>query len=765
MTVRRPDQQSLELVRAPDDQQWVEYVRGVLARDDRVQVLIGSEHLDAEDVLNEALKLAKSPQTPDLQLLYQELVARLVDRDTAIRKRDGAWLGFGIAPLGLVFVKLVLTVFLCAGLVALVFLGTPIWAQALVGILGAVALAFLTPGLERRWPSEEGSAVLAVERLDAELAEQVTSLLLVPAIERLASINFRTPGEDPVRLAETRYLGARIIPGSRVQTSSYRRVLTSLRRAGGATIGLAGSRGVGKSELLRAFCDNPYERASLDNAGTIGVVVAAPVAYVPADFLRLLIKRIAEQVPSYRSDPARRSWQPTSTDLIALGSLVACLATALTLLGAMAEHRHGVGWLLMAAALLIAIGWLKLRFINEYRLARRSKPSFRRPNDLNAASARITRQVRLQLAQRAAEVAQRMRYLESRTSNLEASAGVGKLGVKSTGGLSLAQLAQTDADLVAEFQTFVSELHAGGYNLIIGIDELDKQVDGERATEFLNGIKVLFDVRDCSFLLTVSDNAFAQFAQRGMPIRDVFDSSLDEVIWVEHLSFLEARRMVRARRTSSHGDDISDTQLLLCHTLAGGLPRDLLRYARQLAELSSRADQSLHPLVPELLTEDLRNRVSGVTAAVIGRTDGVRSTALISELEELESAWAATIAAKTCADFLLRDTAFAQLCDGQDPHEAVDDWIDQIRRQLYSYLYFANTVRESFLTDTFSGEAESVVRRFEKLAEARRRLEIDAAAGWRAIRAYRIEYELDDQPDSGATASRTGDGEVLAPSS
>jgi hypothetical protein len=601
---------------------------------------------------------------------------------------------------------------------------------------------------------KESSVALAVERLGAELSEQVASLLLVPAIERLASINFRHPDEDPVRLAETQYLSARILAGSRVQTSSYRRVLTSLRRAGGATIGLAGSRGVGKSELLRTFCD---ERASLDNAGTIGVVLAAPIAYVPADFLRLLIRRIAEQVPSYRSDPARRSWQPTSMDLVAVGGLAACVATALTLLGTVSKHRHGVGWLLLVLALLIVLGWLKLRFVDEYRLRRESKPSVRRPEDPDAAGARITRQARLQLAQRAAEVAQRMRYLETRTSGLETSAGVGKLGLKSTGGLSLAQMAQTEADLVAEFQEFVSDLHEGGYNLIIGIDELDKQVSGKKAAEFLNGVKVLFEVRDCSFILTVSDNAFAQFARRGMPIRDVFDSSLDEVIWVEHPSFLEARRLVRARRTSDHGDDISDTQLLLCHTLAGGLPRDLLRYARQLSELSSRADRSLDTLIPDLLTEDLRTRIRGVTAAVLGRAKDVRSTAFLAELGRLESVGVTADAATSWADFLLRDEAFARLCDGETTSETVDDWIDRTRRQLYSYLYFADTVRDSFLaTGTFDDAAEEVVTRFEKLAEARRKLEIDAAVGWRAIHAYRAEYGLADRPASGAIESRVG---------
>lgn len=46
-------------------------------------------------------------------------------------------------------------------------------------------------------------------------------------------------------------------------------------------------------------------------------------------------------------------------------------------------------------------------------------------------------------------------------------------------------------------------------------------------------MKVLFPIRACSFLVSISESAWASFARRGLAIRDVFDSSLDTVVQVE----------------------------------------------------------------------------------------------------------------------------------------------------------------------------------------------------------------------------------------
>ena len=65
---------------------------------------------------------------------------------------------------------------------------------------------------------------------------------------------------------------------------------------------------------------------------------------------------------------------------------------------------------------------------------------------------------------------------------------------------------------------------------MIGIDELDKISDGNKAIELINNLKDLFHVRDTHFIVSVSEDALTSFALRGVPVRDAFDSSFDKIL-------------------------------------------------------------------------------------------------------------------------------------------------------------------------------------------------------------------------------------------
>jgi Cdc6-like AAA superfamily ATPase len=759
-----------------DSTGWEGFIRKVLAEDIRAQAQIESEHLDPEAVVSIAVGLAGSETSLDMPARFTEL-------EQAQERRAAALSAHSDEPLWLAVVTVIATISILAGIIgglALLAILIGKWTGHLakvplapyvvisgtgfstgVSILGVVD--FVDQARSRKGSLSQSA--LAAERFRSNLAEQVVSLLIIPALERAAAVQFVEPNKDVVKVTEATHMSARVEPTKRIQTSSYRRVLLNLRRAGGATIGLAGSRGVGKSELLRSFCDHPFERASIESGGTIGIVVAAPVVYEPQPFIRLIIRRLAENVP--RDDAAtdqRPRWIMSATDFATFAAIMACLAPAMVLLGGLRVYGRLIGWMLLVLALVLAAVWGKYRFYNNFwRNRRRVLDWLRRSSPERAAqqqSARIE-EYRKELGVRASEVVQRVRYLETRSTGSELSVSAGKVGLKSSAGLSLGQIPYTEADLVEEFERLVAELHYVGYNVTVGIDELDKLVTGDRAEEFLNGIKVLFAARDCSFILTVSDNAFAQFARRGMPVRDVFDSSLDDVVWVEHLTFLEARRLSRARLSQGQTEEMSDTQLLVCHCLSGGLPRDFLRYARQLGELNSRRSGSynhfLGELLPELLTDDLRVRLNGVTSALRGRDDGPLTAPFIAELDGLAALDIKDGTAKLRTTFLASDSSFEALVQPSEtwvrppPTDILGvtesaSWIQNTRRQLLSYIYFADTVREVFLTpEVFSAATDRPdegIALFERLAEARRRLEIDPAAGWRSVNDARRHFQL-----------------------
>ncbi|WP_207780816.1 hypothetical protein [Caulobacter radicis] len=59
---------------------------------------------------------------------------------------------------------------------------------------------------------------------------------------------------------------------------------------------------------------------------------------------------------------------------------------------------------------------------------------------------------------------------------------------------------------------------------MIGIDELDKLKSSKEAEQFLNGVKSVFNIPGCYFLISVSEHALATFERRGLGFRDAFDS-------------------------------------------------------------------------------------------------------------------------------------------------------------------------------------------------------------------------------------------------
>ena len=130
---------------------------------------------------------------------------------------------------------------------------------------------------------------------------------------------------------------------------------------------------------------------------------------------------------------------------------------------------------------------------------------------------------REQLADTAAKVARRIRYVETRSVSL--CAGIGVLArerlYQDIGGQPRPG-AMDRGGPCARANDLVNESRKGGYEVRIGIDELDKLASGKDAEKFLTGIKILFPIRDCWILVTVSEDAAAQFAMRGMPDKSMF---------------------------------------------------------------------------------------------------------------------------------------------------------------------------------------------------------------------------------------------------
>jgi hypothetical protein len=137
------------------------------------------------------------------------------------------------------------------------------------------------------------------------------------------------------------------------------------------------------------------------------------------------------------------------------------------------------------------------------------------------------------------------------------------------------------ARLISDFQKFVRSISRQDNvsRIVIAIDELDKLPSADDLIRVINELKDILHIEGTHVVVSVSTEALDRFLLRGTPLRDVFDSSFDDIIKIARLSPDEAVEILQKRATGFPRD-----WALICYALAGGLARDLLRYARSLIE-------------------------------------------------------------------------------------------------------------------------------------------------------------------------------------
>jgi len=194
-------------------------------------------------------------------------------------------------------------------------------------------------------------------------------------------------------------------------------------------------------------------------------------------------------------------------------------------------------------------------------------------------------------------------------------------------------------EIMDHYRNFIELVHKE-YEIIIGIDELDKIGSDEQVQRFLNEIKALFGLEGCFYLISVSESALSSFERRGLPIRDVFDSSFDAIVHVDYLDLGRAQQLLRRRVIG-----VPVPFLDFCHCMAGGLPRDLIRVFRDLFEDRRQAGtgaDDLSTLCSFLVQSDLKSklRAASIEARDITLEAEAKAGQVFSEIRRLEAALA-----------------------------------------------------------------------------------------------------------------------------
>jgi hypothetical protein len=335
-----------------------------------------------------------------------------------------------------------------------------------------------------------------------------------------------------------------------------------------------------------------------------------------------------------------------------------------------------------------------------------------------------------------------IRYLRTHTSSW-----TGKLPLpRSETGLSLitqrARQPLTYPEIVGQFRDFlaITAKVLGGKpetpRVLVGIDELDKIESPEQAQAFLNELKGVFGVPGCQFLVSVSEDALAAFERRGIPIRDAFDSAFDRIIQISQIDYADTCLLLERRIPG-----LPRPFIALCHCMAGGLPRDLIRVARAMVDLTVDLGDK------ELTLGDMCGTLVADELTAKGHAFRVGAARLSAEFDTAAFAWKlSTLPTEPTPAQLLG------LATDLGPERPAKDAFGILQEEAASFVYYCATLLDVFVNTA----QDDLMRRgpaqpgsaasFDALAGVRQKLAGNPRLAWLALDGFRTEWGLPTAP-------------------
>jgi hypothetical protein len=496
----------------------------------------------------------------------------------------------------------------------------PMWGAYYAGLV-LISIAFgaaVASRLSRRRTVETVEAEL--QTAIANMREALLRVGILPFLRDILSTRVESSFRSDLLVHDAPGLSEVFDPVYEIPVAATDRLGRLFKRIPGGSIGIAGPRGAGKTTLIRSFCYGSH--APTDS---ISAMLSAPVEYSAREFVLHLFASLCREVRGHTDDDPSTPYSPDSGRRQAIGVL------------SIADLLFIGGGLLLIAGL--ALGMLYIRDIRvDSRLAWASalslvgiivvfaaKPTLSTGPKSTATDMGRREWLRTVATRRLQEIHFQQTISSGWTGGAKAPIGV---EATITGGATLARVQLGFPEIVAMLRQFL-ELITLDRKVIIGIDELDKLPSEDKARQFLNEVKAIFGVKGCYYLISVSEEAMASFERRGLPFRDVFDSSFDEVVSVSYLRFSEAQGLLNRRV-------VFPLQFTcLCYCLSGGLARDLIRAARNVIEA-----QPVEVGEDEALGENIRLlrplNIKDSAVRLVGQEVSVKTAATITALKTID---------------------------------------------------------------------------------------------------------------------------------
>jgi hypothetical protein len=613
-----------------------------------------------------------------------------------------------------------------------------------------------------------------------EVYERVLRDEITAAIRRVINSKLRSMSTD-FEIVDERGLRELVDPEREVPTGATNRLGSLMSSLAGGSIGLSGARGCGKTTLITSFATG---RSLLPDADRRGLVVSAPVRYDAREFVLHLYAQVCERVlhPEGPKPEVSRREQLREARRHGLARVLLGVTVLLAVLGGvmlLTNHTgpsgaQETGWALIVLAGIAFLGCMvaepsqELSFGDAFitawgRILRVQLLGSHGGTDGDGGSSEDDLGPRPKPERVAEERLEEIRFQQTLASSWSADVSLplgSKLSGQST--LTLARTPWTLPEAVAEFRGYIESLTGAkrapstadeiqSHYIVIGIDELDKIASDEDAERFLNDIKAVFGVRGCYFLVSVSEEAMSTFERRGMPFRDVFDSSFDAILPIHQLSLTESRDLLESRVTG-----LPVPYQCLCHVLSGGLPRDLVRVARELTyqhgELRTAA---MEDLCQAVVASELVGKLAA--AGIVARSSpSVGRDFVLGWVHESESAFHEPHTVTSAAV----DARFNQLAvwDGlgaavapitEGPLSEANQRLGALAVELLAFAYFGATVLDFFTDEPglaaflgSEGLANEAADAVVLLAQARQRFAMSPALAADAVSRFREAVEL-----------------------
>lgn len=445
-----------------------------------------------------------------------------------------------------------------------------------------------------------------------------------------------------------------------VDTKSKDTLIQILEDMPGGSIGISGPRGIGKTTLLKSFMN--YSKDRINEKELLTVFINAPVNYELREFVVHIFQKTIDEFLKLKGFKEKLHYNffeqnvikknlitgmiyELSAPLIFIGLLLIMISfgiattksqpneskatkqenteqpkineskneKSISILDAL-EISAGDIFKLGLVSLFMGIGFYYSRiFKNKFFHFERD-----RHNSLNEVTSKIIEE--------ALEWHKSLKYQQSFTTgwsgSLKFPIGI-KEGISSSNSINVNPLSLPE--IIEGLRIFLSKI-GQEYTVVISIDELDKMEANERVVEFFNEIKSVFGVENCFFLVTVSEDAISNFEQRGLPFRDVFDSSFDDVIHLNYFNFDESKKLLNKRVIG-----LPVPYILLSHCLSGGLPRDLIRIIRRFIQVSAECGSNeMKDILTFFINEEIKSKLRSLMVK-LNNYDSLKEMDLIAK--------------------------------------------------------------------------------------------------------------------------------------